>query len=73
MTPVLATDLQGLSLTADPVTMNSGPAWEPTKHELLHRVTGEGLSAIYRSGLKWRLIPTVAQAHNGSGQGLTQF
>lgn len=50
LSPSLITDLQGLSLsTSSPVLSVCMPSFVPSKtHELLHRMSGKGLSANYQ-------------------------
>lgn len=50
LSPSLLSDLQGLSITSSGSALQaSSPVFVPeTSHELLHRMTGKGLSAQYR-------------------------
>ncbi|XP_063151623.1 AP-3 complex subunit beta-1 isoform X1 [Candoia aspera] len=48
LSPILAADLEGLSLSSSSVIDVSAPVFVPMKtHELLHRMSGKGLAASY--------------------------
>lgn len=48
LTPTLATDLQGLSLSDKPVVASSSAFSSDAKYELLNRMNTQGLAATYR-------------------------